>query len=371
MCQETGDCPYNGVFTATRPTPPPTTSMELIRGQHNLRPRHRGCVATIGNFDGVHLGHRLILDQLADQAVQLRLPRLVITFEPQPQEFFAGPNAPPARLMRLREKLLALEDLGIERVLCLEFDHRLAAMPAEAFIDDLLVARLGVRHLVIGDDFRFGHRRAGNFDLLVEAGQRHGFTVADSHSHSLDGERVSSTRIRQALARAIWNWRRDCWAGLTTCAGGSRTATVAGAPSAFRPPTSTCIAGSRRFPAFMPCWSAILPTLARYRQRRPAPRWRASASDWKCIYSIFRAICTAGTSGRFSALSPPGTTLRIADRPASADPAGRASRSRLFRRTGPPLHPQLPPTTGSRGVSHALPKGRGAFSHRFLEAYRG
>lgn len=175
--------------------------MELIRGQHNLRPRHRGCVATIGNFDGVHLGHRLILDQLADQAAQLRLPRLVITFEPQPQEFFAGPNAPPARLMRLREKLLALEDLGIERVLCLEFDHRLAAMPAEAFIDDLLVERLGVRHLVIGDDFRFGHRRAGNFDLLVEAGQRHGFTVADSHSHSLDGERVSSTRIRQALAR--------------------------------------------------------------------------------------------------------------------------------------------------------------------------
>jgi riboflavin kinase/FMN adenylyltransferase len=175
--------------------------MELIRGQHNLRPRHRGCVATIGNFDGVHLGHRLILDQLADQAVQLRLPRLVITFEPQPQEFFAGPNAPPARLMRLREKLLALEDLGIERVLCLEFDHRLAAMPAEAFIDDLLVERLGVRHLVIGDDFRFGHHRAGNFALLVEAGQQHGFTVADSHSHSLDGERVSSTRIRQALAR--------------------------------------------------------------------------------------------------------------------------------------------------------------------------
>ena len=175
--------------------------MELIRGQHNLRPHHRGCVATIGNFDGVHLGHQTILAQLAEQAALLDLPRLVITFEPQPQEFFAGPNAPPARLMRLREKLLALEDLGIERVLCLEFDHRLAAMPAPAFIDELLVSRLGIRHLVIGDDFRFGHRRAGDFALLVAAGQRHGFSVADSHSHILDGERVSSTRIRQALAR--------------------------------------------------------------------------------------------------------------------------------------------------------------------------
>jgi riboflavin kinase/FMN adenylyltransferase len=175
--------------------------MEFIRGQHNLRPRHRGCIATIGNFDGVHLGHQAILAQLAEQAARLRLPRLVITFEPQPQEFFAGPNAPPARLMRLREKLLALDGLGIERVLCLEFDHRLAAMSAPAFIDELLVDRLHIRYLVIGDDFRFGHRRAGDFALLVAAGQRHGFTVADSRSTILDGERVSSTRVRQALGQ--------------------------------------------------------------------------------------------------------------------------------------------------------------------------
>ena len=175
--------------------------MELIRGQHNLRPRHRGCVATIGNFDGVHLGHQAILAQLAEQAARLRLPRLVITFEPQPQEFFAGPKAPPARLMRLREKLLALDGLGIERVLCLEFDHRLAALPAHTFIDELLVHHLGVRYLVIGDDFRFGHRRAGDFAMLVQAGQRHGFEVADNHSYLVDGERVSSTRVRQALAQ--------------------------------------------------------------------------------------------------------------------------------------------------------------------------
>lgn len=175
--------------------------MEFIRGQHNLRPHHRNCVATIGNFDGVHLGHQAILAQLAGQAARLRLPRLVVTFEPQPQEFFAGPSAPPARLMRLREKLLALDGLGIERVLCLEFDHRLAAMPAQTFIEDLLVRRLGIRYLVIGDDFRFGHRRAGDFAMLVEAGRRYGFEVANTHSHSLDGERVSSTRIRQALGQ--------------------------------------------------------------------------------------------------------------------------------------------------------------------------
>ena len=175
--------------------------MEFIRGQHNLRPRHHGCVATIGNFDGVHLGHQAILAQLAEPARRLRLPRLVMTFEPQPQEFFAGPAAPPARLMRLREKLLALNGLGIERVLCLEFDHRLAALPAERFIEDLLVRQLGVRYLVIGDDFRFGHRRAGDFALLGKAGQQYGFEVVDNDSYMIDGERVSSTRVRQAL-----NW---------------------------------------------------------------------------------------------------------------------------------------------------------------------
>ncbi|MCP5159616.1 MAG: bifunctional riboflavin kinase/FAD synthetase [Gammaproteobacteria bacterium] len=175
--------------------------MEFIRGQHNLRPRHHGCVATIGNFDGVHLGHQAILAQLTEPAGRLHLPRLVLTFEPQPQEFFADPAAPPARLMRLREKLLALDELGIERVLCLEFDQRLAATPAQIFIEDLLVQRLGVRYLVIGDDFRFGHRRAGDFAMLVAAGQQHGFEVVDNHSYLIDNERVSSTRIRQALGR--------------------------------------------------------------------------------------------------------------------------------------------------------------------------
>ncbi len=174
--------------------------MELIRGQHNLRPRHHGCVATIGNFDGVHLGHQAILAQLAGHARALGLPTMIIIFEPQPQEFFAPAAAPP-RLTRLREKLQALAGCGVDRVLCLRFDTRLASMSAGAFIDELLVGGLGIRHLVVGDDFRFGHRRQGDFQMLSEAGRRHGFEVAGTHTYAVDGERVSSTRVREALGR--------------------------------------------------------------------------------------------------------------------------------------------------------------------------
>lgn len=174
--------------------------MEFIRGQHNLRHRHYGCVATIGNFDGVHLGHQAVLLQLAEKAALFRLPRVVITFEPQPQEFFA-PGAAPARLTRLREKLLALTEQGVERVLCLKFDHQLAATPAQTFIQELLVRQLGIRYLVVGDDFRFGHGRSGNFELLRQSGEQHGFQVANTHSYIFAGTRVSSTRVRQALVQ--------------------------------------------------------------------------------------------------------------------------------------------------------------------------
>lgn len=173
--------------------------LELIRGLHNLQPRHRGCVATIGNFDGVHLGHQAVLGQLADEADRLGLPSLVMIFEPQPEEFFA-PERAPARLTRLREKLMALRRYAAERVLCVRFDARFAALSAQAFIEDILVARLGVRYLVVGDDFRFGHRRAGDFAMLREAGARLGFQVVNMHTFVVDGERVSSTRIRRALA---------------------------------------------------------------------------------------------------------------------------------------------------------------------------
>jgi riboflavin kinase/FMN adenylyltransferase len=172
--------------------------MELIRGLHNLRPRHRGCVATIGNFDGVHLGHQAVLGQLAEKAEAMGLPTVVITFEPQAQEFFAPEKAKP-RLTRLREKYQALRRYSIDRVLCLRFDRALADLDAEDFIDKVLLQGLDVKYLVVGDDFRFGKGRHGTFDLLHQTGQRAGFPVVNMHTFSIDGVRVSSTRIRQAL----------------------------------------------------------------------------------------------------------------------------------------------------------------------------
>jgi riboflavin kinase/FMN adenylyltransferase len=173
--------------------------MEFIRGLHNLRPAHRGCVATIGNFDGVHRGHQSVLAQLAARAAEFGLPATVIIFEPQPSEFFVPDRAPP-RLTRLREKLLALRRLPVDRVLCIEFTREFAELTADAFVEQVLVQGLGVRHLVVGDDFRFGKGRRGDFGLLEAAGRHCGFEVARTQSYSLDGERVSSTRIRQALA---------------------------------------------------------------------------------------------------------------------------------------------------------------------------
>lgn len=171
---------------------------DFIRGLHNLRPRHRGCVATIGSFDGVHLGHRAILRQLTDAAHQHGLPAVVIIFEPQPHEFFSRERA-PARLMRLREKVQALFDAGVQRILCLRFNDELRALSAREFIDRILVKGLGIRHIVVGDDFRFGCDRRGDFNLLQTVGQEQGFTVSDSCTLEVAGARVSSTRIREAL----------------------------------------------------------------------------------------------------------------------------------------------------------------------------
>jgi riboflavin kinase/FMN adenylyltransferase len=172
--------------------------VELIRGLHNLRPRHRGCVASIGNFDGVHLGHQAIVARLLEHAAATGLPARVVLFEPQPLEFFR-PEAIEPRLMRLREKLAALAGLGVDGVLCLHFDARLAGMPRENFVDRLLVQGLGVRHLVLGPDFRFGHKRLGDVEYLKSAGTTAGFGVEAVPPLLLDGERVSSTAVRQHL----------------------------------------------------------------------------------------------------------------------------------------------------------------------------
>ncbi|MDX1610374.1 MAG: bifunctional riboflavin kinase/FAD synthetase [Halofilum sp. (in: g-proteobacteria)] len=173
--------------------------MELIRGRHNLQPRHRGCALTIGNFDGVHLGHQAVIGQLRQRAAGLGQPACVVTFEPHPREFF-DPEGAPARLSRLRDKLDALAALGVDRVLLLRFDAGLAALEPQAFVDELLLAGLGACHVVVGDDFRYGRARRGDYETLAAAGAAAGFGVEAAATRELDGERVSSTRVRQALA---------------------------------------------------------------------------------------------------------------------------------------------------------------------------
>ena len=172
--------------------------MELIRGWHNVRPEHRGCVLTIGNFDGVHIGHQAILQQLADVGRARRLTTVLITFEPHPREYFA-PETSPARLSRLREKLCALRHTPVDRVLCLRFDAKLARMSAEEFVSDLLVASLGARYVLVGDDFRFGQGRSGDLALLKRCAPRLGFEVGQIQSRQIGERRVSSTWVRRAL----------------------------------------------------------------------------------------------------------------------------------------------------------------------------
>jgi len=172
--------------------------MELVRGLYNLRPEHRGCAATIGSFDGVHLGHQAVLGQLAERAGELHLPMTLITFEPQPREYFTPELAPP-RLSRFREKLEALRRCGVERVLCLRFNAQLANLSAADFIRRILLEGLDVRYLVVGDDFRFGKGRTGDFSMLEQTGRTHGFPVVNMHTFNIGASRVSSTRIREAL----------------------------------------------------------------------------------------------------------------------------------------------------------------------------
>lgn len=172
--------------------------MELIRGLHNLRERHKGCVATVGAFDGLHLGHRAVIRQLTQKAKQLNLPSVVIVFEPLPREYFA-PIQAPARLTSFRERFELLKTCGVDRVLRIRFDKQFSHMSAEDFIQDVIINRLGIQYIVVGDDLRFGHDREGDYKLLKSYGQQFGFEVVNTSTLEVDGERVSSTRVRQAL----------------------------------------------------------------------------------------------------------------------------------------------------------------------------
>ncbi|MCU7938977.1 MAG: bifunctional riboflavin kinase/FAD synthetase [gamma proteobacterium symbiont of Bathyaustriella thionipta] len=172
--------------------------MEIIRGLHNLSRQKQGCVATIGNFDGVHSGHQHILAQLAEKAQASQLPSIVITFEPQPQEFFV-PQRSPARLTRFRDKAEVIADCGIDKLLVIHFNESFSQLSAEHFVQQILVDKLGIRYLQVGDDFQFGKGRSGSFATLLESGKEFDFDVENTPTFSLDNERVSSTCIRQAL----------------------------------------------------------------------------------------------------------------------------------------------------------------------------
>ncbi len=174
--------------------------MKLIRGLHNLTSPLQGCVATIGNFDGLHLGHQHVITQLKTVGEIKDQPSLVIVFEPQPVEFFA-PDQAPRRLSRLRDKIIQLSALGIDYMVCLHFNRDFASLTAEQFIQNILIDRLHIKHLVVGDDFRFGRDRSGDFSYLQQRGHEAGFEVENTHTLLIDDERVSSTRIRRSLAK--------------------------------------------------------------------------------------------------------------------------------------------------------------------------
>lgn len=172
--------------------------MRIIRGLHNLNSQFvAGCVATIGNYDGVHLGHQQILNIVKQKAGELKLPAVVVIFEPQPEEFFAKDQL--VRLTIFREKILLLEQYGIDNVVLLPFNSCIAGITASRFIVEILVGLLHVKYLVVGDDFEFGYRRAGGFSLLEHEALRGDFQAVKIPSFRVEGVRVSSSLIRTAL----------------------------------------------------------------------------------------------------------------------------------------------------------------------------
>ena len=177
--------------------------MHVFRGFHHpgIAP---ACALTIGNFDGVHRGHQAMLALLNSEARHRGLPSCAMTFEPHPRDYFAAragqPEFAPARIATLRDKLSELERCGIEQAVVLRFDQRFAAQPPQVFIDDVLVRGLGTKYVLVGDDFRFGARRAGDYAMLDAAGPQAGFDVARMNSYEVRGLRVSSSAVREALA---------------------------------------------------------------------------------------------------------------------------------------------------------------------------
>jgi len=182
--------------------------MRIFRGFHHPGIA-RACALTIGNFDGVHRGHQAMLALLNSEARQRGVPSCVLTFEPHPRDYFASllkkPDLAPARIVTLRDKLSELATCGVDQCVVLPFDARLSGQPPEAFIEDVLVSGLGARYVLVGDDFRFGVRRTGDYAMLDAAGAARGFDVARMNSYEVRGLRVSSSAVRDALARGDMN----------------------------------------------------------------------------------------------------------------------------------------------------------------------
>ncbi len=176
--------------------------MQVIRGLHNCRPEHQNGVLTIGNFDGLHLGHQKILQQLRSEAERLNTHGCLMTFEPLPREYFAKNSATP-RLMNRSEKIRILKNfdpaIRPDYLLFLNFNEALASMRATEFIEKILIDKLQVKAVIVGDDFRFGCDRQGDFAMLQSYGKSHGLSVISIESHLVEQQRVSSTLIRQAL----------------------------------------------------------------------------------------------------------------------------------------------------------------------------
>ena len=184
--------------------------MKIIRGLWNRLHQPAagvgtpGCALTIGNFDGVHRGHQAMLALLRNEARHRGVPTCAMTFEPHPRDFFAAvhrkPELAPARIATLRDKLEELDRCGVDQCVVLPFNQRLASLAPQAFIQDILVKALGVKYVLVGDDFRFGSQRAGDYRLLDTAGSSLGFDVARMQSYEVHGTRVSSSAVREALA---------------------------------------------------------------------------------------------------------------------------------------------------------------------------
>ncbi len=172
--------------------------MELVRGLNSVSKALRGCVLTVGNYDGVHLGHQQMIRALKRRAAEIGAPSTVLVFEPSSKEFI-DPDAAPARLTRWREKFAALSALEVDRLVTLPFNERMRCMSPEAFVDQLIVRGLGARHVVVGDDFRYGSKACGTIESLKAAGRERGFGVDQVPPFVLDGVRVSSTVVRERL----------------------------------------------------------------------------------------------------------------------------------------------------------------------------